>query len=156
MSFSIIVRIDTCLLLSIGETIFPMNCDKSNAPTEFSCVQYTRPDRSSALDKYQFQGKCLHLSHFLRPSKCKIYSPYSNTTEKQNHLLMLEKLSIASLMPLKMKSINNIASEKHDQSTFTRSTTHQKHHAKSGRSTWSALDIFYTFLVLTNSEYRKF
>ena len=39
--------------------------------------------------------------------------------------------------------------------TFARDITHQKHHAQSGRSTRSAVDIFNTLRVFTKEPIRE-
>ena len=52
-------------------------------------------------------------------------------------------------MVLNMKNVNNF------DVTFTCAITHQKHLAQSGRSTWSAVDIFNTLRVFTKEPIRE-
>ena len=61
-------------------------------------------------------------------------------------------------MPPNMKNINNLPSDKNGSVdvTFSREITHQKHLAQSGRSTWSAVDIFNTLRVFTKEPIREF
>ena len=54
-------------------------------------------------------------------------------------------------MPLHMKNINNLPSEKNGSVSMT----HQKHLVQSGRSTRSAVDIFNTLHVFTKEPIRE-
>ena len=56
-----------------------------------------------------------------------------------------------------MKNIKTLPSEKNGSVdvTFARKITHQKHLAQSGRSTWSAVDIFNTFCIFTKEPIRE-
>ena len=61
-------------------------------------------------------------------------------------------------MPLHLKSIYNFTQRKNGSADVTdvnaRSRTN-KHHAQSGRSTWSALDIFNTLHIFTDKPIRE-
>ena len=55
-----------------------------------------------------------------------------------------------------MMNINNFTQWKNGSAdvTFMRAIRHQKHHAQSGRSTRSAVDIFNTLCVFTKEPIR--
>ena len=60
-------------------------------------------------------------------------------------------------MPLNMKTLTTLPSEKDGSVdvTFTCAINYKKHLAQSGRSTWSAVDIFNTLRVFIKEPIRE-
>ena len=119
----------------------------SNARTEGECIGRT----STSAQVH------LHLNHF---SSNKTYACIDLIHTRQKNKIICSCLwkiinKMTFKMPINMKNINTLPSEKNGSVDVT--ITHQKHLAQSGRSTRSALDIFNALRVFikNQSEYKK-
>ena len=104
----------------------------------------------SGLDKHQHRRKCTGFESFFEQQDLRMSWLNSYTTEKQLIIcscLWKIKGKMAFKMPLNMKNINNFTKWK-NASVDVR-ITQQKHLSQSGRSTWTAVDIFNTLRVFT-------
>ena len=123
--------------------------------TEFWCVRWP-----SVLDKHQIQASALDLSYFMSKSKCKFIN-LIHTWQKNKIICSCSWKFLKKKMALKChltwRILTTLPSEKNGSVDvmFMPVITHQKYLAQSGRSTWSAVNIFSTLRVFTHEPIRE-
>ena len=118
--------------------------------TDFWCIWFPRPTRSSTMDKYRVQYKCIDLSYFFTINKCKFIN-LIHIWQKNNLLMFItnDKLS-GSEVQLNMRITNKYTWQKWISRCKAYANTHTSKAPRAVQAQYM-VDIFNTLRVFWSS-----